>query len=276
MQNHPPKPPVVLAIGGHDPCGGAGIQADIESIGANGCHAASVVTCLTIQDSCNVSRLIPIPPDTITAQAQAVIDDCPVAVIKIGLLGSLSAAEAVVALLRENPHQPVVFDPVLTAGGGRDLANESLLPLLRRELLPCCSLVTPNTGEASRLAGSEAEGVIDNDGRALLGLGPQAVLITGTHDQSRPSEVANRLYQADKSPIVSVCPRLAGEFHGSGCTLAAAIAAAMARGEGIEDAVRQGLEYSWMSLRHGFRLGKCQSMPERLFKYPRQKPEDDE
>ncbi|MCU7905850.1 MAG: hydroxymethylpyrimidine/phosphomethylpyrimidine kinase [Candidatus Thiodiazotropha sp. (ex Epidulcina cf. delphinae)] len=267
---------MVLAIGGHDPCGGAGVQADIESIGANGCHAASVITCLTVQDSCNVSQLIPTPADAITAQAQAVINDCPVSVIKIGLLGSLSAAEAVVSLLRDHPHPPVVFDPVLAAGGGSDLANGSLLQLLRRELLPLCSLVTPNTGEASRLTASGAGGMADDYGHALLGLGPQAALITGTHDRSTSSEVVNRLYQADRSPIVSVCPRLAGEFHGSGCTLAAAIAAAMACGEDIEAAVRRGLEYSWMSLLHGFRIGRCQSLPERLFKYPRQRPENDE
>lgn len=274
MQKKSPRLPVVLAIGGHDPSGGAGIQADIESIGANGCHATSVLSCLTVQDSCNVSQLIPLPATGLTDQAVAILNDCQISSFKIGLLGSLSATEAVVGLLRDNPEIPVIFDPVLAAGGGSNLADEVLLNFIRQELLPLCRLITPNTLEAKRLTESEKSTTIDEDGECLLGLGPKAVLITGTHELTGSDKVTHRLYQPDTAPISSTWQRLSGEFHGSGCTLSAAIAARMAVGETLEKAVRHGLEYSWLSLQHSFKTGKCQSIPERLFRNPRQHPHD--
>ncbi|MEW8050131.1 MAG: hydroxymethylpyrimidine/phosphomethylpyrimidine kinase [Candidatus Thiodiazotropha sp.] len=260
---------VVLAIGGHDPGGGAGIQADIESIGANGCHAATALTCVTVQDSCNVSQLLPISPVILVDQISATLSDCQVAAIKIGLLGSLSAAEAIVEVLHRHPTIPVVFDPVLWAGGGSELADERMIEYIRRTVLPMCRLITPNIPEAMKLAG--LEGVPDHDvmGRRLLDLGTGAVLITGTHDPDEGDEINHHLYRNDAPAVRSSWRRLAGEFHGSGCTLASAIAARLATGETLQAAVSQGLEYCWLALTHGFRTGKCQSIPGRLFKHPR-------
>ncbi|MEW7985190.1 MAG: hydroxymethylpyrimidine/phosphomethylpyrimidine kinase [Candidatus Thiodiazotropha sp.] len=261
-----PRLPVVLAIGGHDPGGGAGIQADIESIGANGCHAATALTCVTVQDSCNVSQLVPIPPATLADQISATLSDCQVAIIKIGLLGSLPAAEAVVELLHGHPTIPVVFDPVLRAGGGGELANVRLIDYIRQTLIPLCRLITPNIPEAVKLTGNDGLPDLDTAGRQLLGLGADAVLITGTHEPDERREITHSLYQSGASPIHTSCRRLAGVFHGSGCTLASAIAARMAAGEALQVAVAQGLEYSWSALTHGFETGKCQSIPGRLYR----------
>jgi hydroxymethylpyrimidine/phosphomethylpyrimidine kinase len=266
MHDNSPQPPVILAIGGHDPGGGAGIQADIESIGANGCHAATALTCLTIQDSCNVNRLIPIEASILRDQIHVTLSDCRVDVVKIGLLASLPIAEAVVEILESYPKIPVVFDPVLSAGGGSELANRRLIDFIRERLIPLCRLITPNIPEALRLTRSVSPAQNDVMGQQLLNFGADAALITGTHETDQASEVIHHLYLHGNPPIHSSWERLAGEFHGSGCTLAAAIAARMAAGEPLRSAVASGLKYSWLSLTHGFKVGKCQSIPGRLFR----------
>jgi hydroxymethylpyrimidine/phosphomethylpyrimidine kinase len=274
MYEKSPDLPVVLAIGGHDPGGGAGIQADIESIGANGCHPTTTLTCLTIQDSCNVRQLLPIPPATIQDQINVTLADCPVAIIKIGLLGSLAAAEAVVDVLREHPTIPVVLDPVLSAGGGSELANRGLIAYIRQTLIPLCHLITPNIPEAMQLTEMEAGAELDELGRRLLDYGTDAALITGTHDPNEGDEIMHSLYRINNPPARSTWRRLRGEFHGSGCTLASAIAARLARGESVLTAVEQGLEYSWSALTHSYKTGKCQSIPGRLFRDLRHQHEE--
>jgi hydroxymethylpyrimidine/phosphomethylpyrimidine kinase len=255
--------PVVLAIGGHDPVGGAGIQADIEAIGANGCHAATALTCVTVQDSCNVSQLIPLSAAILSDQCLAVLQDCKVSAIKIGLLGSIEAAETVIKVLQDHPQIPSVFDPVLAAGGGNNLTSERLLDLIRQKLAPLCNLLTPNTLEASRLSGCSEGASVDHTAAALLRLGCQSILITGTHDRSDPNQVINRLYQPGIPPLAYTSPRLAGDYHGSGCTLAAALAARISLNEPLKMATQKALEYSWGCLKNGFRIGRCQSMPNR-------------
>ncbi|MES9969441.1 MAG: hydroxymethylpyrimidine/phosphomethylpyrimidine kinase [Candidatus Thiodiazotropha sp.] len=270
MNEKSPHLPVVLAIGGHDPGGGAGIQADIESIGANGCHAATALTCMTIQDSCDVRQLLPIAPATLQEQIGVTLADCQVAVIKIGLLGSLAAAQAVVEMLHKYPQIPVVFDPVLAAGGGSALAGKRLVDYIRQAVIPLCRLITPNIPEAMQLTHMQGGAELDEMGHRLLTRGTDAVLITGTHDPDGGDEITHRLYRADNPPLLSPWPRLRGEFHGSGCTLASAIAARLARGETLQTAVEQGLEYSWLALTHSFKTGKCQSIPGRLLRNPAQ------
>jgi hydroxymethylpyrimidine/phosphomethylpyrimidine kinase len=263
MHNEIKQRPVVLAIGGHDPGGGAGIQADIEAIGANGCHAATALTCLTIQDSCNVSQLIPLPAEQLTAQYEAVVQDCKVSAIKIGLLGSIQAAQAVVKLLNSSPQTPVIFDPVLAAGGGSELTSEQLLSTIRQELLPLCHLITPNTVEAARLSAANTTFTLDEQAEILLQLGCGSVLISGTHDERDQASVINRFYQTDTPPLIRQYPRLPGEYHGSGCTLAAALAAQISLGESLESATCIALDYSWDTLQQGYRTGRCQSIPNR-------------
>lgn len=266
LDQQPRRINTVLAIGGHDPGGGAGIQADIESITANGCHAATVITAITVQDSCNLNDLHPVHPRQLTAQAKAVLEDCRVSVIKIGLVGDSRLAKALISVLKRYPSIPVVFDPVLATGGGNDLANDELLEIIRQQLLPLCSLVTPNSPEARRLCGS-TDLSLDECAQNLLAKGTQSVLITGTHEKT--THVLNRLYDRKGLLETTEWERLPGEYHGSGCTLAAAIAAALAHGLPLIDAVRQAQRYSWESLKHGFKIGRCQSLPNRLYRLER-------
>lgn len=261
--------PVVLAIGGHDPSGGAGIQADIESIAANGAHAASLLTCLTVQDSCNVQALHPVAPELLIRQAELLLADCRISAIKIGLLGSPGAATAVSGLLRAHPHIPVVLDPVLAAGGGSDLAGSELLQRLREELLSRCDLITPNIPEAVSLSGLDDSARLDDCGRRLLELGARAVLLTGTHESTEEQRITHRFYRPQLPIARSHWQRLPGEYHGSGCTLAATIAARLALGDALEQAVESALDFSWRSLRHAYRSGRCQLTPDRLFRLHR-------
>ncbi len=248
-----PIPPVVLALSGHDPGGGAGIQADIEAIRDQGCHAATAVTCLTVQNSCGVRAVHPVAPSLFLDQARAVLDELQPAVIKIGLVPDAAIAEAVVRLLEAAPSVPVVLDPVLRAGAGMALA--AVEPL--RALLPRCRLITPNRAEARTLAEARE---IDTAARRLLSLGCDAVLVTGADEAAET--VVNRLYRADGERCWR-WPKLPGSYHGSGCTLAAAIAGRLALGESTVEAVAQAQRYTFQALAQAAPLGRCQLLPRR-------------
>ncbi len=262
------SPPVVLCISGHDPVGGAGIQADIEAVAANGCYACTAITCVTVQDTCNVAGLHVQPVDQILSQIRAVLDDIPVAVIKIGLLGSEEIALGLSRILKEIPPLPVILDPVLAAGGGAPLADAPLLDAIRRHLLPLVTLLTPNSREARILAAGPDD--LGECARRLLAQGCRHVLITGAHEDG--PAVINRLYAPDGDPHMSAWERLPGGYHGSGCTLASSIAARLALanagggdlGAPLLAAVEEGQAYTWKTLSQGLRLGRCQYLPNRL------------
>lgn len=254
------QPPIILGIAGHDPVGGAGIQADIEAITAQGCRAATAVTCLTVQDTRDVARLLPVEPAMVREQALAVLADLPVAVIKIGLLGSAGVAMAVAEICARYPATPVVFDPVLAAGGGTELADAALLEVIRDQLLPGVTLLTPNLAEARRLSGQLSA---DDCARQLLDRGVQNLLLTGADELEHQQRVINRLYRADASPVHYEWPRLPHSYHGSGCTLAAACAARLALGEDLEQAISRAQRYTWHSLSRATRPGHGQYLPTR-------------
>ncbi len=257
IQNH--IIPIILSISGHDPVGGAGIQADIEAIVGNGCHAATIITCLTVQNTTDVQRLQPVDPELVEQQARGVLNDLPVAAIKIGLIGSAEIAARLGGLLEEFSGIPVVLDPVLAAGGGTELAGKDLEETLRRRLLPSVELITPNSLEARRLSGEED---LYACGHKLQALGCTNVLITGAHEAG--TEVENRLFCGDGSVHVWHWPRLTGSYHGSGCTLASATAALLARKLPMVEAVKQAQAYTWESLSHARRPGRGQALPDRL------------
>lgn len=250
--------PIVLCFSGHDPVGGAGIQADIEAIAAQGAHAATVITALTVQDTRNVQRIEPVAVETLRETASAVLKDLPVAAFKIGLLGSAAIAQAVADIIREHPTIPLVLDPVLAAGGGKDMSDDDLLEVVRRELLPLTSLLTPNSLEARRLADTQ---VLDEAAQQLLNMGCKNVLITGTHEHT--DKVHNTLYTAATQNLFET-ERLPGEYHGSGCTLAASLAARLALGEDITSACLHALAYTEQSLRHARSPGHGQALPGRI------------
>jgi hydroxymethylpyrimidine/phosphomethylpyrimidine kinase len=216
-----------MTFSGHDPSGGAGLQADIETLASLGCHAATVATSLTVQDTRDVTALEPLAPELVVAQNQDI---------------------------------PLVVDPITAAGGGTPLAGDDLVAAIF-DLMPRVTVVTPNSVEAQRLA----PGAGDRDACAarLLELGCRYVLVTGTHEAT--DAVTHRLYGRDGTVDTRTWPRLAHDYHGSGCTLAAAIAGLLARGLEPTDAVREAQAYTWKTLEHGHRPGRGQHLPDRLF-----------
>jgi len=257
----PTQSAVVLCLSGHDPSGGAGIQADIEAIAAQGCHAATVITCLTLQDTSNVRELVPVSREMFMRQFRLMCKDFELAAIKIGLLGSPAIARAVTELLdglsKGGIRIPVVLDPVLAAGGGTNLARQQLITEIN-QMLPHISLLTPNRQEARRLAGVEH---IDDAASTMLSAGCQAVLVTGA-DESDEQTVINRLYHSQQNHQWQH-PKLAGQYHGSGCTLAASIAARLALGEPLQQALTTAQDYTWETLRQATSPGHGQSIPRR-------------
>ncbi|MCP3660954.1 MAG: bifunctional hydroxymethylpyrimidine kinase/phosphomethylpyrimidine kinase [Gammaproteobacteria bacterium] len=252
-------PAVVLTLAGHDPTGGAGIQADMESVSALGGYTASAITALTVQDTQNVQSLHPVAPELFRQQTEAVLNDLPVAAIKVGLIGSAEIASTLVDILSAHPNIPVVLDPVLTAGGGQEMSSKKLLHQIRHRLLPLCTLITPNSEEARRLAEDES---LEACAEQLLAEGCEGVLITGTHEAEE--QVTNRLYQKGESILSHNWPRLPGSYHGSGCTLASAIAVGLAQGMSLVDSIERAQKFTWESLSNGFKLGKGQQLPNRL------------
>lgn len=250
-----------MCFSGLDSTGGAGMQADIEAIASMGCHAAPVVTALTIQDTQQVIDYTPVDANMLIAQARAVLEDMPVAAIKIGMLGDVSVIEAIHTLLTDYPNIPVVLDPVLVGGGGGELSNETIIDAIIRLLLPQITILTPNSPEARTLA-PEAD-TLDACGQDLLDKGCEFVLLTGTHEETE--HVENRLYGNRRLLDTFTWERLPHNYHGSGCTLAAAIAGLLAQGLEPFTAIHEAQEYTWEALRNGYRVGMGQLLPNRLF-----------
>ena len=256
-------PPIVLSFAASDPTGGAGLQADLLSIAALGCHPLSVLTGLTVQDTRGVESLFAIEPEWVEQQARRVLEDMPVAAFKLGVLGSARNAEVVAAILAAHPDIPVVLDPVLASGRGDALADAETMQVLRGALLPLTTVLTPNSLEARRLAGAAPDADLPGCAGKLVKLGCRHVLVTGTHETG--ADVVNTLYDARGKVREDRWQRLPGSFHGSGCTLASALAALLAKGLGVEHAIQQAQEFTWKSLAAGFSPGRGQTIPDRFF-----------
>jgi hydroxymethylpyrimidine/phosphomethylpyrimidine kinase len=259
--------PAVLVFAGTDPTGGAGLQADVLTLASLGCHPLSVVTAVTVQDTLGVEDFLVLDAMWVADQARAVLEDMPVAAIKIGMLGSAEIVSAIAEVLSDYPDIPVVLDPIVASGRGDELANEDLIDAMRDLLLPQATLLTPNSLEARRLAQDEAEDDVEPDldvcAERLLDLGCEYVLITGSHEQS--TDVDNALYSPGGEVQTLSWERLPGSYHGSGCTLAAACAALLAQGMSVAEAVKAAQEFTYQTLRFGYRPGMGQYIPDRLF-----------
>jgi hydroxymethylpyrimidine/phosphomethylpyrimidine kinase len=259
--------PIVLTFGATDPSGGAGLQADILTIASMGCHPLTVVTAITVQDTGGVDDILPIDAEWVSDQARAVLEDMPVAAFKIGLLGSVENIAAIAEVISDYPDIPLVFDPVLASGRGDELTDEDMLDALRELLLPQTTILTPNSIEARRLIQDE-----DNDednpdlaecAKRIVQLGCEYVLVTGTHEHT--PKVINTLYGENGVVRSDSWARLSGIYHGSGCTLASAIAALLANGLSMNEAVKEAQEFTWQALKYAFRPGMGQHIPDRLF-----------
>lgn len=274
-----PPPPIVLVFAGTDPTGGAGLQADILTLASLGCHPLSVVTAVTVQDTIGVDDYLPMDPEWIVDQARSVLEDMPVAAIKIGMIGSVEAVAAIAEVVSDYPDIPLVLDPVLSSGRGDTLANEELMAALIDLLLPQTTVLTPNSIEARRLAEEPDDDDDDEDeggesdvrdtadlavcARHLIDMGCEFVLITGAHEQG--AQVVNTLYNTRGVVEAQAWERLPGSYHGSGCTLASALAGFLALGQDVAEAAKEAQAYTWQTLKHGYRPGMGQFIPDRMY-----------
>ncbi len=261
-----PTPPLVLCFAASDPTGGAGIQADLLTLASMGCHPLSVITALTVQDTAGVDEILVIDSEWVMDQARMLLEDVPVSAFKLGMLGSVESIAAIAEILSDYPDIPVVFDPVLASGRGDELATEDMIAAMREMLIPQTTVLTPNSHEARRLALFESEEEeLDLAGCAshLIDVGCEYVLVTGTHENT--PRVINTLFDETGMVQTDAWDRLPGSYHGSGCTLASAIAAALAYGQDVPQAVREAQAYTYETLKAAFRPGMGQYIPERFF-----------
>lgn len=256
-------PPTVLVFAGSDPSGGAGIQADITAIAALGVHPFSVPTVLTAQDNRTVFQVFPVPAELVRHQAQVLIDRFKIDAVKLGVLGNRANAEVVAELIRtlrqRQPDLPVVLDPVLANSGGDALSLDEPVAALT-PLFGLASVITPNRPEAMRLCSGETDSA--RQASLLLQRGCQQVLLKGGHG-TEADLVINRLFDTHGVETQWSWPRLPGEFHGSGCTLAAAISAWLAHGLSMQDAVAAAQSYCQRTLTDSYALADGQRFPNR-------------
>jgi hydroxymethylpyrimidine/phosphomethylpyrimidine kinase len=263
----PTVPRIVLAFAATDPTGGAGVQADLLTLAGLGCHPLSVVTAVTTQDTAGVEGIYAIDAEWVTDQARLVLEDMPVAAFKIGFLGSVENIIAIAAIVSDYPDVPLVLDPVLGSGRGDEMADEDMIAAMNELLVPQTTVITPNSQEARRLIAEEYDdsetATLDQCADRILALGCEFVLITGTHENT--TQVINTLYNGQGVMRSDAWERLPHSYHGSGCTLASAIAAMLTNGQAVPEAVFDAQEYTWQALAAGFRPGMGQHLPDRFF-----------
>jgi hydroxymethylpyrimidine/phosphomethylpyrimidine kinase len=250
----------VLTIAGSDSGGGAGIQADLKTFSALGCYGMSVITALTAQNTRAVTGIFPVPAEFVKAQIDAVMGDIGADAVKIGMLHSAELIAVVAEALKRHAVQKIVVDPVMVSKSGDHLLQTEAVDALRTVLLPLATVLTPNLPEASVLLGRKVETASGMEAavRDLAALGPQAVLLKGGHLEGTQSP--DLLYQADIPAAITLeAERIdTPNSHGTGCTLSSAIAAGLARGLEVEEAVRQGKVYISEALKAGalYQIGR--------------------
>jgi hydroxymethylpyrimidine/phosphomethylpyrimidine kinase len=231
--------PVALTIAGSDSSGGAGVQADLKTFTVLGVYGASVLTALTAQSTRGVTAILSVPAEFVTQQIDSVAGDLRIAAAKTGMLNDRATVLAVVAGVRRHALHPLVVDPVMVATSGDMLLRPDAVEAVRRDLLPLADVITPNLAEAARLLGlpvAADETEMEQQAQALLALGPMAVLLKGGHGNA--SEAVDILVTRVAPPVRLALPRIeTANTHGTGCTLSAALAAGLARGESLRDAV---------------------------------------
>ena len=250
----------VLCLGGLDPSGGAGIQADIEAVAATGAHALTLATCLTIQNSQQTLAMQAIDAKLIQQQLSCLHADMPIHACKIGVLPNTETASVIADFLSTLGDIPVVFDPVMLASVGIHFAAQESWHTIRQELLPQVTICTPNHAELAQLSGIDT--TPSEQAEQLFKYGIDALLLTAADEDT--VDVKNILYRQDNDSISYSWPRLKAHYHGSGCTLSSALASRLAQGENLLDAVQQAQNYAHYSLERGQLLGHGQHIPARV------------
>lgn len=263
-------PPTILTISASDPTGAGGVLADALTCAAMGCHAACAITALLVEDSTRVDDALPIDDEWVDDQARAVLQDMPVAAIKVGAVGSSDNAQAIAEILSDYPELPVVFDPLPARRGERDEpADLELMAALRELVVPQTTVLTLSLEQARRWLAASADDDAAEDwdagrcARQLLEWGAQYVLVTRAATVGQ--QIVNRLYGPEQSVQSESIEHIDLRFRGAGDTLSAAIAALLAQGIEVGDAVREANDFLAQSLAAGFRLGMGDAMPDRLF-----------
>ena len=250
-------PPIIWVIAAQDPTGGAGLQADLETIASRGGHAVCLPTALTVQDTRRLHELLPLPAAWLRRQARALLSELPAQACKIGVIGKPATVKVIRWVLARLPGVPVVLDPVLQASGGGELASPAVRAALLEDLLPHTTLLTPNRAEALSLSGASDP---DRAAAVFLARGARGVLISSVASNDR--ELWHRLYEGNTRYDFR-STRLVGEYHGSGCTLSAALALELARKYPPHVAVQRALDYSAQTLARAFAPGQGQRIPRR-------------
>lgn len=259
MATPDPSIPIALTIAGSDSGGGAGIQADLRTFSFHKVHGTSAITCLTAQNTQGVARVDALPPEAVTAQITAVVDDIGVDAVKTGMLLNADIIGAVAEQAIALALPKLVVDPVMVARTGAQLMTDDAIATLRDRLLPLADLLTPNSYEAQLLSGLEIHTLDEMKAAAerILPQGCKAVLVKGggMADDLRGVDV---FFDGDRLEVITTETVDTPDTHGTGCTLSAAIAANLALGNDLLTAVRKGKEYVTQALHHSLRIGKGQ------------------
>jgi hydroxymethylpyrimidine/phosphomethylpyrimidine kinase len=244
------RPPRLLTIAGSDSGGGAGIQADLKAFVRAGAHGMSAITAVTAQNTQAVTAIYPLPPEAIVEQVRAVADDIGVDAVKIGMVGNAAAIEATAKALDLVGDAPIVLDPVMVAESGGRLLEQDAEEALRTLLVPRATVVTPNVSEAQVLAGEAADADPEALARAVHGLGPKVVVVTGGH---RPETASDVFFDGDRLESIEGERHPDGAAHGSGCTHSATLAVRLALGDDPLEAARRAKQVASDAVKNGLR-----------------------
>lgn len=255
------QPPVVMTFSSLDSSGGAGISADVEAIISQGCHCAPVASCLTIQDSVDMSAIIPMDESLLIQCARAILEDMPVAAFKVDLLGSSESIEALHSIFYDYQSVPLVYQPVLVSQDGTELVEDEVIESIRQFILPLTRVVTVNRNEAALLVPEADNEVAMANG--LMDLGAEYILITGA--EHGHSNRLNRLFYNRREIDRYEWAQLPHSYKGAGNTLSATLAALLSMGLDPLSAVREAQNFTWQSLNSARRIGMGRLFPNRLF-----------
>lgn len=263
-----PVPPSVLCFATGDATGGADLQSDVLTLASMGCHPLSVVCAIAVRDTRGVDELVPLDADLVAAQARAVLEDIPVRAFKLGMAGSVENLAAIAEILSDYPDVPLVFEPVLSHLDGDASAAEDFLAALGELILPQTALLVAGRHEIWRLSGfggdDDEDAGTDSEGISrLLAVGADHILVTGAGEPGL--QYVNVLYGPRGIVRTDTWERLGGHYLGARATLSAAIAAELAHGMDLREAVREAQEFTWQALSGAYRPGMGLALPDRLF-----------
>lgn len=259
--------PLVLTFGVSDPVGAIGIQADLSTFAAMGCHGISVLTGLLVSDTARIEEMQPMDADWVADQARMVLEDMPIAAFKVGALGSIENVTVIAEIISDYPDIPLILDPFVSSLPDQGMDSEDILIAMRELLLPQATLFLASSVEVARQAEvwrePSTDDVLADDVSEIIDLGCEYVFVTGTRCDLQ--DVANTLYSGSGVIRNDVWQRLPGTFSGAGATLSAAIAAMLATGLDVPEAALEAQEFTTAALSHAQRFGMGKLVPDRYF-----------